>query len=51
MTASKRHQTKKELQEYIELLYEVINEGDCAMIDLIEAQGKYKKRYGKEYEY
>lgn len=47
----KKKQTKKELQEYIELLEEAIQDGDYAYNDQMEAQKEYKKRFGKEYEF
>ena len=46
-----KKQTKKELQEYIELLEEAIQDGDYAYSDQMEAQKEYKKRFGKEYEF
>lgn len=46
-----KRQTKKELQEYIELCDETISDGDWAYWDREEAQKEYKERFGKEYEY
>jgi hypothetical protein len=46
-----KRQTKKELQEYIEMLEEAIQDGDHAYQEKIGAQNEYKKRFGKEYEW
>ena len=43
--------TKKELQEYIELLDEVVTDGDLANWEYLDAQCEYKKRFGKEHEW
>jgi hypothetical protein len=43
--------TKKQLQQEIEDINDLLSDADCLYYDLKEAQAEYKKRYGKEYEY
>lgn len=43
--------TKKQLEQRIEEIEEIMADADNLYLDLREAQEEYKKRYGKEYEY